>query len=231
VPGIVDPGGKPTGDEPVGRALNPLPGDHVQCGHRGHRARLGRHLPQAADLRVRETRPGRDRLADLVERAVQRRDLDDEGEDVLVHLVAHLGILAGANVDNVLSNADDVLAIHELLALHGHLVDGRELDRLDELFTAHAVYDVRALGQGEIHGLEQFREVSLAFADDERNPVGHHVTNVIVEELTGDTAVVRSKGLGVLRDGRTGSVTYLDRLVRTPQGWRIAARRVVPRPS
>jgi len=54
---------------------------------------------------------------------------------------------------------------------------------------------------------------------------------VIVDEPVGDTATVRSKGIGVLRDGRTGSVTYVDHLVRTPDGWRIAARRVVASPS
>lgn len=98
---------------------------------------------------------------------------------------------------------------------------------IDELVTADAVYDVIALGQGEIHGLDQFCEVSAAFADDERNPVGHQVTNLIVDEPIGDTATVRSKGIGVLCDGFTGSVTYLDRVVRTPNGWRIAARRVI----
>ncbi|HZC72419.1 MAG TPA: nuclear transport factor 2 family protein [Jatrophihabitans sp.] len=131
----------------------------------------------------------------------------------------------------MLTNWGDVLAIHQLLALHGHLVDSREFDRFDELFTADAVYDVSALGQGEIRGVDEFREVSAAFVGYERNPIGHHVTNVIVDEPIGDSATVRSKGIGVLRDGRTGSVAYIDRVVRTPDGWRIAARRVVAAPT
>ncbi len=131
----------------------------------------------------------------------------------------------------MLSNTADVIAIQQLLALHGHLIDGRQFDRLDELFTADAVYDVSALGQGVIAGLDHFRKVSTAFADDGRNPVAHHVTNVIVEESTGDTVTVRSKGFGVLRDGSTGSVTYLDRIVRTADGWRIAARRLITGPA
>ncbi len=131
----------------------------------------------------------------------------------------------------MLSNSGDVLAIHQLLALHGHLIDARELHRLDELFTADVVYDVSALGQGTIRGLDQFREISESFAADQRNPVGHHVTNVVVEQVMGDTATVRSKGIGVLRDGRTSSATYLDQLARTPEGWRIATRRVVAGPA
>ena len=46
-----------------------------------------------------------------------------------------------------------------------------------------------------------------------------------------NTATVRSKGIGVLCNGATGSVTYLDRVVRTPEGWRIAARRILAGPS
>lgn len=42
--------------------------------------------------------------------------------------------------------ADDKWAIGETLALHGHLFDEGELDRLDELFTDDVVYDVSALG-------------------------------------------------------------------------------------
>jgi ketosteroid isomerase-like protein len=124
--------------------------------------------------------------------------------------------------------ADDIVAIHQLVALHGHLVDGRELHRLDELFTPDAVYDVTALGQGTVCGIDEFRALSEAFADDERNPVGHHVTNIVVTEGADGGARVRSKGIGVLRDGRAGSVVYDDRVTRTAHGWRIAARQVLP---
>jgi 3-phenylpropionate/cinnamic acid dioxygenase small subunit len=124
--------------------------------------------------------------------------------------------------------ADDLVQLHQLVALHGHLVDDGELHRLDELFTADALYDVSALGQGVLRGVAGFRAATEAFAHDERNPVGHHVTNVVVTEAGPDAATVRSKGLGVLRDGRAGSVTYVDRAVRTDRGWRIAARRVTP---
>jgi ketosteroid isomerase-like protein len=39
------------------------------------------------------------------------------------------------------SRTEDRLALHELVALHGHLFDMGELDRLDELFTEDVVYD------------------------------------------------------------------------------------------
>jgi 3-phenylpropionate/cinnamic acid dioxygenase small subunit len=127
--------------------------------------------------------------------------------------------------------AHDIMAIHQLLALHGHLVDDRELHRLDELFTPDAVYDVTAMGQGVVRGIEAFRALSESFADDARNPIGHHVTNIVVTEGAGSGATVRSKGIGVLRDGRTGSVVYDDHVTRTPAGWRITARQVLPSPG
>ena len=37
---------------------------------------------------------------------------------------------------------EDRLAVSELIALHGHLVDDGELDRSDEVFTADVVYDL-----------------------------------------------------------------------------------------
>ena len=43
---------------------------------------------------------------------------------------------------------DDRVAIYELIALHGHLMDAGEFDRLGELFTNDFVYDVEAFGFG-----------------------------------------------------------------------------------
>ncbi|WP_437665415.1 nuclear transport factor 2 family protein [Sorangium sp. So ce1182] len=119
---------------------------------------------------------------------------------------------------------EDRLAIHELLALHGHLVDDGAIDDLDSLFTEDAIYDVSALGFGSHRGLERLRELFQYNGDG--NPVGHHVTNVMVR--VGDDGVVRvrSKGLGVLANGSSGSVIYEDIVKRTARGWRIAERKV-----
>lgn len=120
----------------------------------------------------------------------------------------------------------DRLTLHELVARHGHLVDAGDLARLAEVFTADVVYDVSDLGGGELIGLAAIEEAARALADG--NPVGHHVTNVVVEELGPDSARVLSKGLGVSVDGRVGSVVYEDDALRTERGWRIR-RRVVRR--
>ncbi|MFD8307662.1 nuclear transport factor 2 family protein [Streptomyces sp. NPDC059690] len=122
---------------------------------------------------------------------------------------------------------EDRVAVTELVALHGHLVDEGELDRADEVFTPDVVYDLSDFGQGEVVGLAALIRAALALGA--ANPVAHHVTNVVVEEVAEGRVRVRSKGLGIMADGSCGSVTYEDVVVRTEVGWRIGRRRVVAR--
>jgi 3-phenylpropionate/cinnamic acid dioxygenase small subunit len=124
-------------------------------------------------------------------------------------------------------SAEDRLEIYELLALHGHLMDAGSFDRLDELFTEDFVYDLEALGSGNLEGAEALAEASRALGDD--NPLGHHVTNALITGGDAHEATVRSKGIGVLANGASGSVVYEDVVRRTAVGWRIARRKVVPR--
>ncbi|WP_405995509.1 nuclear transport factor 2 family protein [Streptomyces sp. NBC_00986] len=122
---------------------------------------------------------------------------------------------------------EDRLAITELIALHGHLVDEGELDRLNEVFTPDVEYDLTDFGQGTLTGLTQLTDASLTLGA--ANPVAHHVTNVVIEELPDDRIQARSKGLGIRTDGSCGSVTYVDTVVRVGVGWRIARRRITAR--
>ncbi|MET7469992.1 nuclear transport factor 2 family protein [Micromonospora sp. NPDC005686] len=124
-------------------------------------------------------------------------------------------------------SAEDKLAVHELIALHGHLMDAGEFDRMDELFAVDVVYDVTAFGAGELHGYEEIKQAALALGD--RNPVGHHVTNVYVTEDADGTVRAVSKGIGINSDGSVGSVVYEDVVRREAAGWRIAYRKVKPR--
>ncbi|MDL5156701.1 nuclear transport factor 2 family protein [Actinomycetospora termitidis] len=125
-----------------------------------------------------------------------------------------------------LTDLADRLALHELVARHGHCVDAGDLAGLDQVFTDDVLYDVSALGGEPLIGLAAIEEAARALGD--RNPVAHHVTNVVVD-LTPDRASIVSKGLGVTTDGRVGSVVYEDVAVRTEAGWRIARRIVHPR--
>jgi 3-phenylpropionate/cinnamic acid dioxygenase small subunit len=121
----------------------------------------------------------------------------------------------------------DRLAIHELLALHGHLMDGGEFDRLGELFTDDVVYDLTEFGYGSLHGWAAIGDAGRALGNG--NPVGHHVTNVLVAEEPDGTVRARSKGIGIAADGTAGSVVYDDLVRATADGWRIAHRKITPR--
>jgi hypothetical protein len=123
--------------------------------------------------------------------------------------------------------AEDTLAIHELLALYGHIIDAREWQRVDELFTATARYDMREFGLGLVEGAAAIRE--LWSRPDAMHPLAHHATNIVVSTNADGTVQVLSKGLGVGPNGRVGSVVYHDVVERTQAGWRFAARSAVLR--
>ncbi len=122
---------------------------------------------------------------------------------------------------------EDRAAVVELISLHGHIFDDGDLDRLDVLFTPSVVYDVSELGGGVLNGIGAIRAAALALGDG--NPLGHHVTNVVVTEHGDGTVGARSKGIGVNADGTVGTVTYEDTVVDDGAGWRISHRKVVPR--
>jgi 3-phenylpropionate/cinnamic acid dioxygenase small subunit len=143
-----------------------------------------------------------------------------------IHLTC---IESGATVLRMTLSIEDRFEINDLMAEHGHLVDTGELDRMDELFTPDVVYDLTELGFGELRGVAALREAALALGD--ANPVGHHVTNVLITQNDAGVVVVRSKGIGIDADGGCGSVTYEDVVVRESAGWRISYRKVVPRRS
>jgi ketosteroid isomerase-like protein len=120
-------------------------------------------------------------------------------------------------------DAADVLAIHELMASYGHVIDERQWSRIHELFTDDVTYDVSDVGLGVMHGIEAVRE--LWAADTARHPLAHHVTNVVVHEGTDGTARVESKIVGIGKDGRAASFTYRDVVRRGDDGrWRMTER-------
>jgi ketosteroid isomerase-like protein len=124
-------------------------------------------------------------------------------------------------------SAQDRIDITDLINLHGHLTDAGDLDRLDELFTQDVTYDVTDFGFGALHGTAAIREAALALGD--ANPLGHHVTNIVITEIDERSARVRCKGIGIMADGTTGSAVYDDVVTRGPEGWRISHRKVTAR--
>jgi len=132
------------------------------------------------------------------------------------------------NREDVMDHLGDRIEIQELIYRYAHLVDDREFDRLGEVFAEDAVFDASEAGYPPMHGpaevAARWREV--------RHPAGHHSTNILIDFDGDDAAIARSKGISVFaEDGRgpASSVDYEDRLVRSPDGWRIASRRATRR--
>jgi len=125
--------------------------------------------------------------------------------------------------------AADRLAIHETIALHGHVADDRDWDRWGELYTDDLVLDLEDFGGGTLHGLAALRDLAHASQDDPGQPLGHHVTNIVIAGQEGDSVLARSKGLAVMADGTSGSVVYEDTLRRETDGWRICHRKILAR--
>jgi 3-phenylpropionate/cinnamic acid dioxygenase small subunit len=123
--------------------------------------------------------------------------------------------------------ADDRWAIDETIAMHGHLFDNAEFDRLHEIFTADVVYDVSDVGMGPLHGIAEILRAALELGAG--NPVAHHVTNITVTAVENGCVQTRCKAI-VVKDGRCGSATYLDTLrLDTDNRWKISHRIVLAR--
>jgi hypothetical protein len=119
---------------------------------------------------------------------------------------------------------DDRQAITDLIHLHGHYTDSGAFERMDELFAPDAVLDLSDFGLGVRTGLAEMDEAIRAIGDG--HPVGHHVTNVVLSEEGDGRVRAISKGIGIMADGRCGSVVYEDALARGPRGWRITERTI-----
>ena len=122
---------------------------------------------------------------------------------------------------------DDRQAITDLLNLHGHYTDRGAFERMADLFAVDAVMDMNDFGLGVRTGLDEMIEAIRAVGDG--HPVGHHITNIVLSEGDGGTVHAISKGIGILADGKCGSVVYEDVLGRGADGWRITRRTIKAR--
>ena len=118
-----------------------------------------------------------------------------------------------------MTNVEDTLAIQRLEALYGHIMDARDWDGLDQIFTEDAVIDFRPFDLPMMEGLDAIRR-DMAWI---RHPFGHHATNLVID-LDGDAADIASKLLAVLDDGSVVTGTYTDKARRTGDGWRLTYR-------
>lgn len=119
-------------------------------------------------------------------------------------------------------------AIRELVVRYAHAVDRRAWDDVAACFTADATADYAWFAGGIAEVLERIR-AGLEGYDRAMHFVGNHLAEVRGDDASAETyalCVHRGAAGGTVREV-TVALRYLDRLVRTPAGWRIARREVV----
>lgn len=114
----------------------------------------------------------------------------------------------------------DRLELHELPGRYGDAIDDRDWDRLDKIFTQDAVFDLTDLGAPLLEGLEAIK----VFMDvDAQHPRTHTMTNIYVDE-TDDGVKLNFRIVALLPEGRVGTASYYDDVVKTEDGWRVKHR-------
>lgn len=118
-------------------------------------------------------------------------------------------------------DAKDLIEIQMMLGLYGHILDERDWDALDQVFTADVVYDATDFGLGVMRGIP---EIVAAWREPfDGHPMAHLMTNVVISEDEDGTVRCRSRHIGP-RPGSVTLLTYFDVVRKTPDGWRLAAR-------
>ncbi len=131
--------------------------------------------------------------------------------------------------DSDLRAIQDRLEIENLMHLYAEMVDRRDWKMMDRIFALEATIDYT--GSGGRKG--PFRE-TLAWLDRalESWPINLHAISNLIVEIDGDLAQSRCYFYAPMARDTTGGeqfvITnagrYVDRLVRTADGWRIVER-------
>lgn len=110
--------------------------------------------------------------------------------------------------------------ITELLSRYALVIDRRQWDSLDEIFTHDATFDATAVGYEFLDGL---LDIKRHMTTDARHPVAHLLMNISAT-IERDRAQVTSRLLALQDDGRVFVGEYQDTMVRSQTGWRIRTR-------
>ena len=124
----------------------------------------------------------------------------------------------------------DVVEIHNVAAMYGHVLDREDWGALDGVFAPNGAYDGSWTGSTRHEGLDAVKQY---LAHPHR--AVHHTTNVCLDACSVD-GLVRgtAKWLVVHHDLRVASGDYRDLWIRTAEGWRLQERtsyRLIPAPE
>ena len=115
---------------------------------------------------------------------------------------------------------EDRLDIYEIPGRYGDSIDDRNWDQLRTIFTEDAVFDLTGVGSRRLVGIDDI----VNFMEEEaQHPRTHMMTNIYANS-TGDGAELRFRIVALLGQGKTGTASYYDHVVKTADGWRVKHR-------
>ena len=114
----------------------------------------------------------------------------------------------------------DRLDLYEIPGRYGDAIDDRDWDRLRTIFTSDAVFDLTGVGSRRLVGVD---EIVTFMEDEAQHPRTHMMTNIYAD-ATATGAELRFRIVALLGQGKTGTASYYDQVIKTPDGWRVQHR-------
>ncbi len=115
---------------------------------------------------------------------------------------------------------EDRLDLCEIPGRYGDSIDDRNWEQLRTIFTEDAVFDLTGVGSRRLVGIDEI----VSFMEDEAaHPRTHMMTNIYANP-TAEGADLRFRIVALLGQGKTGTASYYDQVVKTPAGWRVQHR-------
>lgn len=114
----------------------------------------------------------------------------------------------------------DRLELHELPGRYGDAIDDRDWPGLARIFTADASFDLTDLGGPKLTNLA---EIQRYMDTEAQHPRTHLMTNIYVDE-TANGVKLSFRIVALLGQGKVGTASYYDDVVKTAAGWRVKDR-------
>jgi len=118
-------------------------------------------------------------------------------------------------------STEERIELIELLGRYGRMIDDRNWEALETIFTPDARFDLSPIGRPLLTGLDEIREY---MANRAAHPVAHHITNPHIDRLGDDDLWLSCMLVAVQADGSVASGRYSDQVVRHDGGLRIRYR-------
>ena len=115
---------------------------------------------------------------------------------------------------------EDRLDLCEIPGRYGDSIDARNWDQLRTIFTEDAVFDLTGVGSRVLVGIDDI----VSFMEEEAAHARTHMMTNVYANPTADGADLRFRVVALLGQGKAGTASYYDQVVKTDAGWRVKHR-------